>query len=80
VEIGGHTDNTGSAEYNQKLSEQRAQTVVDYLVEKGIDSKKLKSAGYGHLKPVTENNTEEGRAKNRRTELKIIQILSNFYE
>lgn len=80
VEIGGHTDNTGSVEHNQKLSEQRAKRVVDYLVEKGIDAEKLKPAGYGHRKPVAENSTEEGRAQNRRTELKIIQILSSFSE
>jgi outer membrane protein OmpA-like peptidoglycan-associated protein len=80
VEIAGHTDNTGSAEHNQTLSEQRAQAVVDYLVGKGIDPKKLKPAGYGHRKPVAENVTEEGRAQNRRTELKIIQVLPNFYE
>jgi outer membrane protein OmpA-like peptidoglycan-associated protein/Tol biopolymer transport system component len=77
VEISGHTDNTGSVEYNQKLSELRAQTVVTYLSQQGIDSRKLKPVGYGDQKPVAENGTEEGRALNRRTELKVIQILSN---
>jgi len=74
VEISGHTDNTGSPEHNQVLSEQRAQNVVAYLVEKGIDSNRLKAAGYGELQPVADNQLEEDRAMNRRTELKIVAI------
>ncbi len=77
VQISGHTDHTGSADYNQKLSEQRAETVVDYLLERGIAVHRLKSVGYGLQKPVGENTTEEGRALNRRTELEITRILSN---
>ena len=80
MEISGHTDDTGSTEYNQKLSEQRAQAVVGFLVEKGIGVGKLKPVGYGDLVPVEDNTTEEGRSLNRRTELKIIQILPNTNE
>jgi flagellar motor protein MotB len=74
VEISGHTDNTGTPEHNQELSEQRAQSVVDYLVDKGIDTQRLKAAGYGEMQAVADNATEEGRALNRRTELKIVAI------
>ena len=80
VEISGHTDNTGSAEHNQILSDRRAQAVVDFLVEKGIAPEKLKHTGYGDRLPVAENTTEEGKALNRRTELKITQIHSNSSE
>jgi flagellar motor protein MotB len=75
IEISGHTDSTGSAEYNQKLSEKRARAVVDYLIRKGIAWQKLEAEGYGDRNPVAPNETEEGRAMNRRTELKIVQIL-----
>jgi outer membrane protein OmpA-like peptidoglycan-associated protein len=72
VEIGGHTDNVGSKEYNLRLSENRAKSVYDYLVSKGIDAKRLKYKGYGFFEPVSDNSTEEGRAKNRRTEMKVL--------
>jgi len=74
VEISGHTDNTGTPEHNQELSERRAQSVVDFLSDKGIEGGRLKAAGYGELQPVDNNDTEAGRALNRRTELKIISI------
>ncbi|MCK5692459.1 MAG: OmpA family protein, partial [Bacteroidales bacterium] len=74
VEISGHTDNTGTPELNQSLSEQRAQSVVDYLVNKGIETRRLKAAGYGETQAVADNELEEGRAQNRRTELKILAI------
>ncbi len=74
MEISGHTDNTGTPELNQSLSEQRAQSVVDYLVNKGIEARRLKAAGYGETKAVADNQSEEGRAINRRTELKILAI------
>jgi outer membrane protein OmpA-like peptidoglycan-associated protein/tetratricopeptide (TPR) repeat protein len=74
VEISGFTDNTGSPEHNQVLSEQRASSVVEYLVSKGIEKERLKAAGYGELKALADNETEEGRAQNRRTELKIVAI------
>ncbi len=72
IEIGGHTDNKGSAEYNQKLSENRARSVYEYLINKGIDKNRLSYKGYGLTQPLTTNDTEEGRAINRRTEFKVI--------
>ena len=72
VEIGGHTDNVGTAAYNISLSGRRAEEVVKYLVSKGIGSERISARGYGLTVPVASNDTEEGRAKNRRTELKIL--------
>ncbi len=72
IEISGHTDNTGSTDYNMKLSENRAKSVVEYLTGMGIKSDRLNYKGYGFTQPVDTNNTPEGRAINRRTELKII--------
>lgn len=72
IEIGGHTDNKGSAEYNQKLSEQRARSVYEFLIAKGIDKNRLSYKGYGLTKPIDTNDTEEGRANNRRTEFKVM--------
>ncbi len=72
IEISGHTDNTGSPEYNQQLSEKRAQAVYSYLIENGIDSKKLSWKGYGQSRPKSTNDTEAGRQLNRRIEF-IIQ-------
>jgi len=71
VIIEGHTDNVGSAASNKKLSEQRASAVMKYLIERGVDKKRLKSIGYGLEKPVADNSTKEGQAKNRRVELVI---------
>ncbi len=71
IEIGGHTDNQGQDNYNQSLSEKRAKAVVDYLVEHQIAPERLKWFGYGRLKPIADNKTDEGRAQNRRTEVKI---------
>jgi outer membrane protein OmpA-like peptidoglycan-associated protein/tetratricopeptide (TPR) repeat protein len=72
VEISGHTDNIGTAEYNQVLSENRAKSVVDYLINSSVLKERIAYKGYGYSKPVASNETEEGRAQNRRTELKII--------
>jgi OmpA-OmpF porin, OOP family len=72
VEIGGHTDSTGSDAYNQKLSERRALSVKDYLVARGIDSGRLAVKGYGESVPIDSNETPEGREQNRRVELKVI--------
>ena len=72
VEIQGHTDNRGSAEYNQMLSEKRANAVMAYLVGKGIATNRLTAAGYAFSKPATSNDTPEGRSQNRRVELKPI--------
>ncbi|MDR3609874.1 MAG: OmpA family protein [Ignavibacteriaceae bacterium] len=73
VEIQGHTDNIGSERYNQKLSLQRAETVKNFLVAKGVASNRLTTVGFGKSKPIMDNNTEQGRALNRRIELKVIK-------
>ncbi len=72
VEIGGHTDSVGSEEYNLSLSENRAKAVRDYLVSEGVDLGRLTFKGYGFSEPIADNDTEEGRAKNRRTEIKVL--------
>ena len=72
IEISGHTDNIGTAAYNKTLSENRAKSVVDYLVSKGILKDRLTFMGYGFDKPIATNDTDEGRQQNRRTEFKII--------
>ena len=72
IEISGHTDNVGKPSDNLSLSNNRAKSVVTYLIGKGIASQRLVAKGYGETKPVAGNTTEEGRAKNRRTELKVI--------
>ncbi len=71
VEISGHTDNVGSDAQNKLLSETRAKAVKAYFVEKGIDTKRLKTVGYGRTKPLASNDTEEGRQQNRRVEFTI---------
>jgi outer membrane protein OmpA-like peptidoglycan-associated protein/tetratricopeptide (TPR) repeat protein len=75
IEISGHTDNVGSAASNKKLSLNRAKTVFDKLVAKGIDASKLKWEGYGFDKPIAPNTTAEGRQENRRTEFKVLKIV-----
>jgi outer membrane protein OmpA-like peptidoglycan-associated protein len=72
VEISGHTDNIGTAAYNQKLSDKRAASVVQYLRVHGISENRISSKGYGMSQPVESNDTPRGRAANRRTELKIL--------
>jgi outer membrane protein OmpA-like peptidoglycan-associated protein/tetratricopeptide (TPR) repeat protein len=72
IEISGHTDNRGTAAYNKTLSENRAKSVVDYLLGKGISKDRLTFIGYGFDKPVATNDTDEGRQLNRRTEFKVI--------
>lgn len=67
----GHTSTLGDADYNQKLSEKRVNTSVAYLVEKGIDGGRLKAVGFGEQYPVGDNETEEGRAKSRRTVIRV---------
>ena len=72
VELSGHTDNVGDPQNNRDLSEQRAQTVFDYLINKGVDAGRLSAAGYGESQPIESNDTAEGRKVNRRTELKVL--------
>jgi len=74
IEISGHTDNTGSDTHNKELSQNRANAVVNYLVEKGIDKRRLVAVGYGASKPSTSNETVEGRARNRRIEMRILEL------
>ncbi len=71
IEISGHTDNTGSANLNETLSQQRAESVVTYLKNKGITPNRLTAKGYGSSKPVASNSTEDGKQQNRRTEFEI---------
>ena len=73
LEIAGHTDNVGSDATNLKLSQARAQSVVDYLVLHGVPASRLIAKGYGESRPVAFNNTEEGRAMNRRVEFKVLK-------
>ncbi len=72
IELQGHTDNVGSAKSNLILSEARANTVRNYLLSKGIDPIRVTAKGYGLTVPIESNKTEEGRAQNRRTEVKIL--------
>lgn len=74
LEIGGHTDNVGSKKYNQKLSRQRANSVVSYLVKHGIPRIRLKGKGYGEQKPLVSNSSMSLREKNRRVELKVLYV------
>ena len=72
IEISGHTDNVGSVEYNQNLSNKRAKSVYDYLIENGIGKDRLSFIGFGESQPINSNETDKGKAENRRTEVKIL--------
>ncbi|TVQ54458.1 MAG: OmpA family protein [Rhodobacteraceae bacterium] len=71
VDVIGHTDNVGSAAFNQRLSEQRAQTVADFLIGRGVQRERVVAYGFGLTQPIATNATEEGRARNRRVEIRI---------
>ena len=73
IEISGHTDNVGSNSYNKELSMKRARSVYDFLIKRGIEPERLTYKGYGEERPIASNKTAEGRAKNRRTEIKVIK-------
>ena len=73
VKIEGYTDSTGPEEYNQGLSERRAKAVEEYMISKGISTDRLEIMGYGPSSPIAPNDTKEGRAKNRRVELKVLE-------
>jgi outer membrane protein OmpA-like peptidoglycan-associated protein len=72
VEIEGHSDNVGGLEYNDKLSQSRADAVRTYLIKKGIDENRIRATGYGYSRARADNKTEKGRAENRRIEVKRI--------
>ena len=71
LDIEGHTDNTGESNYNQTLSDKRANAVKKYFISKGIEEKRLTSKGFGETMPVENNKTEAGRQKNRRVVMKL---------
>ncbi len=72
IEIAGHTDNVGNKESNQKLSEERAISVQNYLIKKGINKSRVLAKGYGDTQPLADNSIETGRKQNRRTEVRIL--------
>jgi outer membrane protein OmpA-like peptidoglycan-associated protein len=72
VQINGHSDNVGSKSKNQKISEQRAREVFEYLIKKGVQNK-MYFKGYGSLMPIASNDTDADRAKNRRVEFEIVK-------
>ena len=74
VDVYGHTDSTGSDSYNMGLSERRARSVADYLAGHGVQPARIGTRGFGKTQPVASNDTEEGRAANRRVEIKIVPI------
>ncbi|MEN3745729.1 OmpA family protein [Sphingomonas sp. HF-S3] len=74
VDIYGHTDSTGADAYNQTLSERRARSVADYLSTRGVRSVRIATRGFGETQPIASNDTEEGRAANRRVEIKLVPI------
>ena len=74
VDVLGHTDSTGTDAYNQTLSEQRASTVASYLSGRGVKQARLATRGYGESQPRTTNTTEEGRAQNRRVEIRLVPV------
>lgn len=73
IELASHTDADGGLDYNQKLSDSRSGSVVDYLISKGIPAQRLVAKGYGEVKPIASNDTPDGKQKNRRTEFKILE-------
>ena len=74
IDVYGHTDSTGSDAYNQQLSERRANAVAGYLETRGVQSARIGTRGFGETQPIAPNDTEEGRAANRRVEIRIVPI------
>jgi len=75
VQVDGHTDNVGNPESNKKLSQERAEAVAKYLVEKkGVDAKRLSAKGFGDTQPIGDNKTDKGRAKNRRVDFTVTNM------
>lgn len=79
IDVLGHTDSTGSDAYNQALSERRAQSVADYLSSQGVAQARMGIRGYGETQPIASNDTEEGRAQNRRVEIKVVPVTQPGY-
>jgi outer membrane protein OmpA-like peptidoglycan-associated protein len=79
IDVLGHTDSTGSDEYNQALSQRRAQAVADYLGSRGVARARMGLRGYGESQPIASNDTEEGKAQNRRVEIKVVPITQPGY-
>lgn len=80
VNIAGHTDSTGDAGYNQRLSERRANAVGNYLARSGVSSSRLYMTGYGENQPIASNESEQGRAQNRRVEITLTPIQERFQQ
>lgn len=74
IDVYGHTDSTGSDAFNQTLSENRARTVMNYLIMKNVPAARIRSQGFGETMPIADNGTPEGRSKNRRVEIKIVPV------
>lgn len=74
IEISGHSDNVGSKKKNLKLSQDRAASVVEYLVERGVEADRMSAIGYGDTQPLSSNKTDDGKALNRRVEVKIVEL------
>jgi outer membrane protein OmpA-like peptidoglycan-associated protein len=79
IDVLGHTDSTGSDAYNQALSERRAQSVSNYLVGRGVAQARIAARGYGESQPIASNDTDSGRAENRRVEIKVVPITQPGY-
>ncbi|HMS21390.1 OmpA family protein [uncultured Sphingorhabdus sp.] len=77
VDVMGHTDSVGTDAFNQTLSEQRASTVADYLAGRGVQRARLATKGYGESQPKASNTTEEGRAQNRRVEIRLVPVTAS---
>ncbi|HEX8485024.1 OmpA family protein [Sphingomonas sp.] len=77
IDVYGHTDSTGSDAYNQELSNRRALSVADYLSTNGVQSARIATRGYGETQPIASNDTDAGRAANRRVEIKIVPVTQN---
>lgn len=76
VEVSGHTDSVGSDQFNQRLSEQRASSVGNYLIGQGLQRERFEIVGFGEQHPVADNNTDQGRALNRRVEIRVVPLRS----
>ena len=74
IELAGHTDGVGSQKAKQSLSFRRVEKIKDFLTEFGIDSNRIETVGYGSSRPIAPNNNEENRAKNRRVEIKVLDV------